>query len=75
MKDQIVAILKSIRSDIDYLNCPTLIEDGLFSSLDLILIISELEEKFSVSIPMEEIEINNFNTVDAIVAMISKLKK
>ena len=74
MKDQVISILKSIRGDVDYQNCQSIIDDGFFSSLDLLQLISELETKMSISIPAEEIDASNFNSVDAIVDMINRIK-
>ena len=37
--DKLLDILNEINSDVDYEVCDTLIDDGLFSSLDIVLLL------------------------------------
>lgn len=60
MKDQILKILSEIRPEIDYANSCNFIENGLLDSLDIIRLVSELEEVFSISINGEDIIPDNF---------------
>ena len=75
MKDKVIDILKSIRSDVDYQNCQSIIDDGYLSSLDFLQVITKIEEVFSLSIPVDEIDPSNFNSVDAIADLITRLKQ
>ena len=72
MKDQILDILADIVDD-DVETCTTLIDDGVLSSLDIIQLIGALNDEFDISIPATEIIPQNFNSVDAMVAMVAKL--
>ena len=72
MKDQILDILSDIVDD-DVESCVTLIDDGVLSSLDIIQLIGALNDEFDISIPATEIIPQNFNSVDAIVAMVERL--
>lgn len=74
MKDKVIEILKNIRDDVDYMNCTTIMEERILSSLDLISFIAELDDEFGVSIPAIEINVENFNSVDAVVALLTRLK-
>ena len=58
----------------DFDACTTLIDDGLLSSLDVIQLIGALNDEFDVSIPATEIIPDNFNSVDAICAMVKRLE-
>jgi len=51
----------------------TLIDDGVLSSLDIIQLIGALNDEFDISIPATEIIPQNFNSVDAMVAMVERL--
>ena len=73
MKDQIIDILSEIVDDVDFDTCTTLIDDGILSSLDIIQLIGALNDEFDISIPATEIIPANFNSVDAMVAMVAKL--
>ncbi|MBQ8617987.1 MAG: acyl carrier protein [Clostridia bacterium] len=72
MKDRILDILSDIVDD-DVESCTTLIDDGVLSSLDIIQLIGALNDEFDISIPATEIIPQNFNSVDAMVAMVARL--
>ena len=72
MKDQILDILSDIVDD-DVESCTTLIDDGVLSSLDIIQLIGALNDEFDISIPATEIIPQNFNSVDAMGAMVERL--
>ena len=74
MRDTIIDILSEIVEDVDFDTCTTLIDDGLLSSLDVIQLIGALNDEFDVSIPATEIIPDNFNSVDAICAMVKRLE-
>lgn len=74
MRDTIIDILSEIAEDVDFDTCTTLIDDGLLSSLDVIQLIGALNDEFDVSIPATEIIPDNFNSVDAICAMVKRLE-
>lgn len=73
MKDQIIDILSEIVEDVDFDACTTLIDDGVLSSLDIIQLIGALNDEFDISIPATEIIPANFNSVDAMAAMVERL--
>lgn len=73
MKDQIIDILSEIVDDVDFDACTTLIDDGILSSLDIIQLIGALNDEFDISIPATEIVPANFNSVDAMTAMVERL--
>ena len=50
-----------------------LIDDGVLSSLDIIQLIGALNDEFDISIPATEIVPANFNSVDAMTAMVERL--
>ena len=74
MRDTIIDILSEIVEDVDFDTCTTLIDDGLLSSLDVIQLIVALNDEFDISIPATEIIPDNFNSVDAICAMVKRLE-
>jgi len=73
MKDQIIDILSEIVDDVDFDSCTTLIDDGILSSLDIIQLIGALNDEFDISSPATEIVPANFNSVDAMTAMVERL--
>ncbi|MBQ9008856.1 MAG: acyl carrier protein [Clostridia bacterium] len=74
MRETIISLLEEIKDDIDFESCTTLIDDGLLSSLDIIQLIGALNDEFDISIPATEIIPANFNSVDAMAAMVARLE-
>lgn len=75
MKEQIIEILEDIQPEADYETCQTLIDDHILTSLDILSLVAELEDEFDVTIPTVEIIPSNFNSVDAIAAMVERLQE
>ena len=73
MKDEILEILEDINPGVDYEGSTTLVDDRLLDSLTIIALVAELEDAFDVSIPAVEIVPANFNSVDAMTAMVQRL--
>ena len=73
--EKIIEILKSLHPDIDFENCTSLIDDKIIDSFDIVTLVSELSEEFDVSIPVEEIVPENFNSAKAIYALIKRLQQ
>ena len=75
MKNIIIEILKEIDPSVAYDRCTTLVSDRYISSLAMVALIPELEDVFDVEIPAVEIIATNFDSVDAIVALIKRLQE
>ena len=75
MKEQIIEIVEDIQPEADYETCQTLIDDHILTSLDVLSLVAELEDEFDVTIPTVEIIPSNFNSVDAIAAMVERLQE
>ncbi|WP_022760724.1 acyl carrier protein [Butyrivibrio sp. AD3002] len=73
MKEKVMEILKNIRDDIDFNEEKALIDDGILDSFDIIGIVTELNEAFGVDITADDLEPENFNSVDAMVNLINGL--
>ena len=72
--DKLLEILKGIRPDVDFENETELIDDGILDSFDVVSIISEIDDAFGVQIRINELDPENFNSAEAIWALIQKLK-
>lgn len=75
MKEKILEILTDIRPDIDYTNETKLIDDGILASLDIVAIVGEFNEEFDVEISVEDLVPENFNSVDAMVTLVTKAQE
>lgn len=72
--EKIISILQEVRPDIDFMKETTLFDDGLLDSFDIVSIISELNDAYNISIRVNELTPENFNSVQAIVRMVERLK-
>ena len=73
-RDKVLKILAEVRDDVDFEKETKLIDDGILDSFDLISIVSELKEQFVIDITVDELEPENFNTLDAIVKLVESFK-
>ncbi|MBQ7357863.1 MAG: acyl carrier protein [Clostridia bacterium] len=71
--DKLIEILSDLHPDIDFESEDGLVDNGILDSLDIVTLITEINDKFDVSIPAEEIIPENFNSVQALFALIEKL--
>ena len=71
--EQLIEILSELHGDIDFAAETRLVEDGILNSLDIVAIITEVADRFDVQIPAEEILPENFDSVEALWALICRL--
>ena len=73
LESKIIGILYSLRDDVDWENENELIDRGLIDSFDMITLIGELGNAFSVKIGLEDLDPENFNSVSAIALLLERL--
>ncbi len=71
--EKILEILKSIRDDIDYENEDKLIDDGILDSFDIVSIVGELCDEYEITITVDDMEPENFNSAKAIHDLVERL--
>lgn len=75
MREKILSLLTKEFPEIDFNADVELIDDGVLDSLSVVEIISILSMEYKIMLPYEEIIPENFNSIDAMVAMIKKYVK
>ena len=70
---ELLEILQDLHPEVDFEACDTLIDDAILDSFDIVTIIAEVNEEFDVVIPAEEIVPENFNSAEALYALIERL--
>ena len=73
MKDKILLLLQEECPDVDFLASDELVSDGILDSLSLTSIIAMLTIEFGITIPYEDIIEENFNSIDAMAALVERL--
>ena len=71
--EKLLAILESLHSDVDFRTADALVDDGILDSLDIVTLVTEIDSEFDVTIPAEEIIPENFNSAEALMALIERL--
>ena len=72
MSNTILEILNSIRPEVDFESSINFIEDGYLDSLDIIILVAELEKNFNISISGELIIPENFSSITSIQTLVNK---
>ena len=72
MRDRIIKILNEIRPEFDFTQSKDFINDGFLDSFDVVSLVTELDEKFSISIDGIDIIPENFKNIDSIKALLVK---
>lgn len=73
MKEQLLKILNELRPDVDFENETALVTDGILDSFDIVSLVAELNGEFDVTIGVDDLEPENFDTVDAMVQLLNDL--
>ena len=71
--EKLLEILNDIQPDADYETCTTLIDDEVLDSFAILSIVGELEEAFDIEITPVDIVPENFNSAQALWAMVQRL--
>ncbi len=72
--DELRDILIDLHDDVDYDTCTTLIDDRILDSFDIVTLVAEIDDRMDVRIPPEHMVPENFNSMKAIYALITRLE-
>jgi phosphopantetheine attachment domain protein len=72
--EELLEILKNVRPNVDFEHCEDLINSGTLDSMDMVMIMTQIMQKFDLSIPPEEMVPENFNSAKAMYRLIQKLE-
>lgn len=72
--EKLIAILNEIRPDVDFANETGLIDRGVLDSLDIMEIVAEISDAFGITLSPADIVPENFNSAQALWAIIARLQ-
>ena len=75
MREKILGMLREIYPDIDFEKEKALVDDELLDSFGIIQFVTALMEEYQIEIDAEDIEPENLNSIEAIVAFVEKKQK
>ena len=73
IKEIIRDMLQELHEDVDIDEEERLVDDKVLDSFDLVTLVAELSEEFDIEITAEDFVEKNFNSLDALTAMVSRL--
>ncbi len=71
--EELIQILSELHEDVDFTTETGLVENGVLNSLDIVALITEINDRLDVQIPAEEIMPENFDSAKALWALICRL--
>ena len=74
MENELREILEEIRPDIDFDAETQLIDAGILDSFDIVTLVAEINARLDIAIPAEELIPENFNSAEAMLAMVKRLQ-
>ncbi len=73
--EALLKILTELRPDVDFEGNKELVDGGDLDSFDIVSLVGELCEEYDIEIGADEIVPENFNSVDAIWALVQRLQE
>ncbi len=73
--EKLLDILKEINPDVDFEGRTDLVESGDLDSINIVMLVSEINDEFDVEIRVTDIVPENFNSVSAMMKMIERLQQ
>ncbi len=74
MRDELLKLLSEEYPEIDFEASEELVDDGILDSLAIVGVISTITMEYGITIPYEDIIPENFNSLDAMAALVSRLR-
>lgn len=73
IKEGILNILQELHSDVAFEEEKNMVGDKILDSFDLVTLVSELSAEFDIEITARDFVPENFNSLDALEAMVERL--
>lgn len=71
--DKLISILSELHPDVDFTAATGLIDNGVLDSFDIVTLVAEIDDAFDVAITADELVPENFNSAQALFALIERL--
>ena len=71
--EDLLEILQDLHPEVDFTTATGLWDKGILDSFDVVTIVTEVNEVYDVAIPAEEFTAENFNSAQALYALITRL--
>ncbi len=75
MRERLLALLENSLPEIDFTSSDSLVDDGIVDSMQIVTIMAEISMEFQIIIPFDQVISANFNSVDNMLALITKVQE
>ena len=72
--EELIRIMSEVRPDVDFETATTLIDDNILDSLNIISIVTEVNDFFGIEINVNDLLPENFNSAAALYELVEKLQ-
>lgn len=72
--EKLLEILESVKPGVDFTKEENIVEDGIIDSFDIVTIVAQISDEYDIEFPVNEIIPENFNSVEALYAVIERLQ-
>ena len=72
--NELIEILRNMHPEVDFETAVGLVDEGILDSFDIITLVADISEEFDVAIPADKIVPENFNSAQALMALINTLE-
>ena len=72
--EELLKIMSDVRPDIDFATETALIDDEMLDSLDIVAIVTDVNDEFDIDINVNDLLPENFNSAAALYELIQKLQ-
>ena len=70
--EKLLEILSEIRPEVDYANETDLVNRHLLDSLDIVVLVSDIEDAYGIVIDVNDIAPENFSSLEAMLKLIER---
>lgn len=73
--EPLMALLKDLHPDVDFENETALVDADVLDSLDIVILIGEINDAFDIEITTEHLVPENFNSYENMLALVKSLSE
>ena len=71
--ETVLEILAKVKPNVDFKNATAIVDDGLLDSMDIVMLVGELNDEFDINITLPYIKPENFKSVESIYHMVQEI--
>ena len=72
--EELYELLDGLNMKVDFRNEKALIEDGILESLDIVIIVDELNSHYDIEITVDDLIPENFDSAEAMLELVRRLQ-